>query len=188
VRLIGSIICTLATCVAGAAQSVNTTAKQCGADQTKPAEFVFAKVDDGHTWREYRSVENVRALDLDGGISAQLWEGQDGSFLVRTVEPGEDFWTNTEYCFNKNGKLDQLRFEVRTAWGWAFRLNGSVEDGAIHEDSTGFFDTTTEKPITRPVGADEVPDALKPTLYLQAKQLPFSKLLLKSQHAPACFK
>jgi hypothetical protein len=174
--------------MAGATSYVSATAKQCGVYPDKPAEFAFAKVNEKHSWREYRSIENVPVLDLDGGISAELWDGPSGSFIVRIVEPGEDFWTYTEYCFNKSGKLDYLGFELRTAWNWAFQLDGSVENGALHNNFEGFFSTRTKKPVRRPESANDVRDALKPTLYLQAKQLPFSKLLLKNPRAPACFK
>ena len=138
---------------------------------------MFAKVGYNDAWREYRSIEDVSDLDLDGGISAQLWEGKGGGLFIRTVEPGEDSWTYTEYCFTKSGKLGSVGFELRTARGWAFRLEAPVENGAIHEASSGFFSTETKQPVLKPEQADDFSDALKPTLYLQVKQLPFSKLL-----------
>jgi hypothetical protein len=52
-----------------------------------------------------------------------------------------------------------------------------VENGAIHDASSGFFSTQTGKPIAKPEEADDVSQAFTPTLYPQASQLPFSQLL-----------
>jgi hypothetical protein len=125
------------------------------------ARRVFAKLDDSEAWREYRSVEDVPALDPNDGISAQLWTGTGGTSFVHTVEPGEDFWIYTEYCFTKGGQLSRVEFELRTAWGWA----------------SGFFSTQTEKSICEAGQGDDVSHALMPTLYPQASQPLFSKLL-----------
>jgi hypothetical protein len=171
-RLVSVIFFVLATSNAGAA-----TAPRCGVNVHVPAQRVFAKVDDSEAWREYRSIEDVPALDPNGGISAQLWTGTGGTSFVRTVEPGEDFWIYTEYCFTKGGQLSRVGFELRTAWGWAYRLESPVENGTIHDASSGFFSTQTEKSIAKPEQADDVSQALRPTLYPQASQLPFSKLL-----------
>jgi hypothetical protein len=171
-RLASAIFFVLAATNAGAA-----TAPQCGVNVHVPAQRVFAKVNDSAVWREYRGIEGVPALDLNGGISAQLWTGTGGTSFVRVVEPAEDFWIYTEYCFAKGGQLRRVGFELRTAWGWAYRLESPVENGTIHDASSGFFSTQTEKSITKPEQADDVSQALKPTLYPQASQLPFSKLL-----------
>ena len=152
-------------------------APQCGVNTQVPAKRVFARVDTREPWREYRSIDKVPDLDLDGGISAQLWYGTSGSILIRTVEPGEDFWTYTDYCFAKWGRLNRLGFELRTAWGRAYRIEAPVEGGAIRDASRQFFDIETQEAIPRPEQADDVSDALKPTLYLQTRRLPFSKLL-----------
>ena len=136
-----------------------------------------AKVDASEAWREYRSIEDIPALNLNGGISAQLWTGTGGTSFVRTVEPGEDISIYTEYCFTDRGQLSRVGLEVRTAWGWAYRLESPVENGAIHDPSSGFFSTQTEKSIAKPEQADDVSQALRPTLYPQASQLPFSQLL-----------
>jgi hypothetical protein len=65
-RLVSAIFFVLATSNAGAA-----TAPRCGVNVHVPAQRVFAKVDDSEAWREYRSIEDVSALDPNGGISAQ---------------------------------------------------------------------------------------------------------------------
>jgi len=106
-----------------------------------------------------------------------MWRGDKETFLIRTDEPGEDFEAYTEYCFSKGGQLIHLAYELRTAWGWAFRMGGPVKDGAIHNDSSGFVSTKTDRPIPKPQSADDVPEALKPSLFLQANRLPFYELL-----------
>jgi hypothetical protein len=171
-RLIVVLFFASAVSAAGAA-----IAPQCGVNPEVPVKRVFAKVNYNDTWREYRSIDNVPELDLDGGISAQLWEDTDGSLLIRMVEPGEDFWTYTHYCFAKSGKLARVEFELHTACGWVYRLEAPIESGAIRDASSRFFDTKTKKVIPKPEQADDFSDALKPALYLQIKQLPFSKLL-----------
>jgi hypothetical protein len=50
--------------------------------------------------------------------------------------------------------------------------------GAIHTDSKEFFSTENEKPTPKPEAANDVRDALKPSMYLTLDRLPFSKLLL----------
>ena len=169
-RSIAAIFFALVANIAGAA-----LAPHCGVNTRDPARRVFAKIDDKNAWREYRSISHV--LALDGGISAQLWLGTDGRVFVRIAEPGEDFWAYTEYCFNRSGNLVRVNSERRRAWGWNYRLEGPVESGAIHAATSGFFSTQTDKPIPKPEEADDVSQALIPTLYLETKQLPFSKLL-----------
>jgi hypothetical protein len=179
-RSTASVFLALAAIVAGPAAN-----SQCSESTQGPANRVFAKVNDHGPWREYRGIESVPDLVLDGGISAQLWDEANGSFSIRTVEPGGDFWTYTNYCFVRSGELARLSFEVRTAWGWAYRLEGPVENGAIRATTSGFSDTKTGEPVPRPGQADDVSQALKPTLYLRARQFPFSNLLATPKSGPA---
>lgn len=176
-KYIGIILCVLASGVAEAKVPQSVSAKQCGVNMAEPANRVFAKVTDGQPWRGYKQIEDVPTLDLGSGMSAQLWKGRNGNLLVRTVEPGEDFWAYTEYCFSKGGQLEDVTYELRTAWGWAFRIEGPIKHGSLDAKSKGFFSTETEKPMARPSGADDIPEALKPRLYLKANELPFSGLI-----------
>jgi hypothetical protein len=178
--LIVVTFCVFASGFADARTPQAATEQRCGIDLRQPAQRVFAKVDDQQPWREYKRLEDVPELALGFGISAEMWRGAKQTFLISTDEPGDDFDAYTEYCFDKGGKLISLAYELRTAWGWAFRMGGLVQNGDIHTDSIGFFSTKTEKPIPKPqspVSADEVRNALKPTLFLQANQLPFFELL-----------
>lgn len=162
--------------VQGATPQANTE-QRCGIETKRQAQMVFAKVDDQQPWKEYQRAEDIPELSLGFGISAEAWTGQNHALLIRIEEPGEDFNAYTEYCFDPRGQLVHLAYELRTAWGWGFRTGGPVIGGAIHADSRVFFNTENERPIPRPEGAEDVRDALKPSLYLTLDRLPFSKLL-----------
>lgn len=138
---------------------------------------VFARVDDHSVWREFRTIEEVPELGNDGGISGQFWRDSRGNALAYTVEPGEDFWIYTRYCFNAAGELQGVGFEIRTAWDWGYQLEGAALNGELRIQSAHFFDTSNDRPISRPNGADDIPEALKPTLYLTVTKLPFANLL-----------
>ena len=99
--------------------------------------------------------------------------------LIRMEEPGEDFAAYTDYCFDKDGQLVALKFVLRTAWGWGFREEGPVMKGQLITQTSEFFDTSSEAPVKRPEQADDIPDALKPSLYVRKSRLPFAKLLPK---------
>ncbi len=144
----------------------------------------WAKTGDQEAWQEFRSIEAVPALDPDGGVSAQLWRDKTGSSSVYMVEPGEDFWTYTRYCFDKTGQLERVGFEVRTAWGWGYRMEGQVIKGTLRSDSAEFFSTGDQRPIPKPEGASDISEALKPRLYLTMRKLPFAHLFAHSSESP----
>lgn len=171
------IVCVFATGVVQGATPQANTEQRCGIETKQPPQRVFAKVDDQQPWKEYKRVEEIPELSLGFCTSAEAWTGQNHGLLIRTEEPGEDFIAYTEYCFAPGGLLVHLAYELRTAWGWGFRTGGPVVGGAIHTDSKVFFSTDNEKPIPKPEGADDVRDALKPSVYLTLDHLPFSKLL-----------
>jgi hypothetical protein len=177
VRRMYSQFIVLAFCILPPAVGSAATQEWCGANASLPALRVFATAGSPVAWQEYANIGGVPDSGSDEGISAELWKGVGGSLLIRTVEAGEDFWTYTEYCFNNSGHLRRVKFEVRTAWGWAYRVEGTIKNRAVHALSSGFIETKTEKTIPRPPDADNIPGALSPTLYLHAKRLPFSKLL-----------
>jgi len=124
-------------------------------------------------------VKDVPQLELGFGKFALVWAGLDGKALIFLEEPNEDFTAYTDYCFDKAGQLVALRFELRTAWGWGYREEGTFVRGKLTPQTSGFFSTTNEAPITRPEQAADVADALKPHLYVRKSQLPFVKLLPK---------
>jgi hypothetical protein len=140
-----------------------------------PQARTFATLGDPLRWGEYKSIGDVPALGTDGGKSAQVWVDGQGRPQVYMVEPAEDFWTYTRYCFDKSGQLIRVGFEVRTAWGWGYQLEGAVSGGVQHPHSSGFFSTENGKPIRKPKDADDVPNALNPELYLTFSKLPFAR-------------
>jgi hypothetical protein len=176
--LLASVLCLLAvTTTTAASTGKNATAQRCGVDQDEPAQRIFADPDGKHGWREFQQITDVPELELGFGESARLWAGGDGNLLIRAEEPGEDFAAYTDYCFNKAGQLVQIRFELRTAWGWGYRQEGPIAKGSIVAQTSEFFSTKTGESITKPDQAADVADALRPHLYLLKSQLPFSKLL-----------
>jgi hypothetical protein len=147
----------------------------CGVNEDTVAKRVFAKVNDDAPWREFANMQAVP--EIVNGVSAQVWNGPKDSLIVRTAEPGEDFWSFTDYCFDQGGNLTRIRFQLRTAWGWGFRVDEAVENSALRNKSETFFDTKTQKPIARPDQADDIREAMQPTIYSRVSRLPFSQLL-----------
>lgn len=174
-RSFGLFIFAFGTAVAAAAPI-----QPCSLNFLVPPDRVFAQMSGTNAWQEYQSIDKVPDLGTDGGISAELWRRSDGNLSVRTDEPGEDFLIYTRYCFLKDGRLERIAFEIRTAWGWGCRLNAAIEKGAIHASRSEFFDTATERSIPRPEQANDIAEALKPKLYLSAEQLPFFSLITGS--------
>ena len=154
------------------------TAQRCGVKQDEAAIRIFAD-SDGHGWHEYQDIKSVPELQLNGGTSAQLWVGNRGRSLVSIQEPEEDFTAYSDYCFDKSGHLVQLRYELRTAWGWGYRVEGSFADRKLNSEISQFFNTKTDQPINKPDDADNIPEALKPHIYPRKSGLPFFKLLSK---------
>jgi len=178
-QLASAVYLFAATISAHASTIKSQTAQQCEVEQDRPAQRIFADSDGQHGWREYRSVKDVPELQLGFGQLARFWAGLNGKALIRLEEPGEDFNAYTDYCFGKTGHLLSLRFELRTAWGWGFREEGPVLNGTLRPRMSEFFNTKDEQPVTRPEQADDVPDALKPQVYVQMSRLPFAQLLSK---------
>ncbi len=153
----------------------------CDVNPTGAAQRVFAQIDEKHSWREFAKVESVPSLDLEGGISGEVWNEANSIMLVRTAKPGEDFWIYTKYCFAQDGSLVYCELEVRTAWGWGYHAGGPVTDGRFHAVAENFFETEKNQSILKPQSAGDISDSLKPTIYPVAQQLPFWKLLEKSK-------
>ena len=155
-----------------------TTARVCGVDQSHDAQLYFADPVGTKKWREYRR-EMLPKLSNDAGEGAQVWLGRGGSTLVKIELPGDDYLIATDYCFDPTGRLVHLRLEVRTAWDWAYREEGAVRNGILSASSSEFFSPNSNKPISGPVQAVDVPELRKPRIYPRKSQLPFSKLLPK---------
>jgi hypothetical protein len=174
-----SFFCTfLLTCCLAAQAKLTQTAQRCGANQDQPPARVYADFD-GKGWREYKDVKSVPELELNIGSAVQIWPGADANLLVHLQEPGDDFAAYTDYCFDKEGNLVQLRYELRTAWGWGYRQEGPLANDSLKLKIREFFNTKTGQHIERPNQASDVSDALKPRIYRRKSQLPFFKILPK---------
>ena len=151
----------------------------CGISRSQPAERIFANSDRKHAWREYRCIKEVPELENDFGEFVQLWTSHNGNVLITIQTPGEDFTSYTNYCFDSGGQLTQLTFQLRTAWGWGYRVECFVSKGRFAQKTSEFFSTETEKPIPKPDQANSVPGALRPKIFMREARLPFFKLLAK---------
>jgi hypothetical protein len=154
------------------------TALRCGVDQEQKAQRFFADPQGKNKWREYPDLDSVPELNGDeGGALARLWSGSNDNLLVSIEEPGQDFARYTDYCFDRSGQLTQVRFELRTAWGWGYRKEGPILKGSLAPKSSGYFSTKTEMRIASPEQSRDIPDALKPRIYLRKSKIPFFSLL-----------
>jgi len=66
-----------------------------------------------------------------------------------------------------------------TAWGWGYREEGPFAAMKLKPNTSEFFSTKTEQPVSKPEEADDIPEALKPSVYPKKSLLPFFKLLSK---------
>ena len=151
---------------------------------------IFAKTNERSAWREYQSSEELPTLELNSGMSAQFWKERDKSGSVYIVEPGQDFWTYTHYCFDKRGELEGVAFEIRTPLGWGHRTEGEVTNYGFDTRQFEYFSLRNGKTIPKPPGVGKIPDELKPVLYREVTELPFASLLTdvkkqRSKRAPS---
>jgi len=153
-------------------------AAPCDMNPGEPAQRVFAQVDAQHDWAEYKSIQAVPQLSLNGGVSAEIWMAPKKDMLVRTVAPGKDFQAYTESCYSGRGYLVYVRYELRTAWGWYYRAEGPIIMSRFHRSTEQYFDAKSNQPlVVRPQQADDFPDMLIPVLQMRSELLPFAKLL-----------
>jgi hypothetical protein len=157
---------------------VAVAAPACNVKAKIPAKArIFARTNEQSEWREYPAMADVPQLDLDSGMSAQFWQPKKGSASVYVTAPGEEFWVYTRYCFSGDGKLENVSFEIRTPLGWGHRSAGSITGTGFKPSSSQFFSTRNGKTIAKPAGVNDMPQDVKPTLYLKVSELPFAGLL-----------
>lgn len=172
------LACVFCSFTAQAAES--HIARRCGVNDDRRAARIFAAPDERGGWHEYRDVKSIPALQLNSGSAARLWFGEDGNALIRFQEPEEDFSAFTAYCFDKTGNLFYVRYELRTAWGWGFREEGSFANGHLTPEQSEFFSTETGRAISRPEQTSDIPEALNPRIFPTKAALPFINLLSRS--------
>src|SRR5258705_11565717 len=68
-----------------------------------------AKVDASEAWREYRSIEDIPALNLNGGVFAPLWTGTGGNSFGCPIAPRQGTSLYTKYCFSHRAPLSRCR-------------------------------------------------------------------------------
>jgi hypothetical protein len=156
------------------------TARVCGADQSRPPGMVFADPHGDGEWRKFSALADVPELEDDAGDAALVWPGQKGNLLVRVIEPGEEYWIRTDYCFDGDGRLVQVRFDFRTLGEWGYREEGPIRGGELASETSQFFDQKTQARIALPDTAT-YGESLKPQLYLRRSELPFAALLPSGQ-------
>ncbi len=163
--------------VIGMAQ-VATAAPACNVRAKVPAaDHIFAITSDGAAWREYRSTGDVPELKLDSGMSAEVWQHRKKTRSVYIVEPGQDFWSYTRYCFDDEGQLEGVGFEVSTPLGWGIRSEGTASGNGFDPSTVEFISLKNGKVIPKPAGVGHAPFSLKPRVYLTLRDLPFASLL-----------
>lgn len=147
----------------------------CGADFDRAAKRIFANAN-GKGWKEYASIRQVPVLDGSNGEQLVVVKSSvAGSHYVETEMYGEDSAHYQQSCYDRDGALRSLHYEMRTAWGWGYdevrRLSNS---GKLVYRSNYFFETSSNQKITRPAQASEVPDFLKPEIYKTFGSLPIT--------------
>jgi len=158
--------------------SIGMAAPSCSVREKAPKNARnFARSSEQDTWQEYKSSEEVPDLNLDTGMSAQFWQAKNKSGSAYTVQPGQDFALLTRYCFDREGVLESVDFEVRTPLGWGRRIEGSISGKDFSPRTAEFFDLKNGKAMPKPNGVGEAPATLTPTIYLKVTDLPFAPLL-----------
>jgi len=137
----------------------------------------FATTGDQSDWQEYRGLDMIPELSSARGMSARFWQHKHGTPSVIIEEPGQDFQIVTRYCFDEEGQLKSVGFEIRTALGWGHREEGTVLGGVFYESSSEFFRLKDGKTTPQPDFVGGVPPSLQPKLYLSVSELPFAGLL-----------
>jgi len=138
---------------------------------------VFAKLSGDSPWHEYRTLESVPEPTGAGLTYAQYWLDKDGAPSAFMLEMDQDYSKYVRYCFSSGNQLESIGFVVTTTWGWGYKMDGTVMQGALQVESSGFFNTYSFDTIPRPDGASAHADALNLALYLETSKLPFAALL-----------
>jgi hypothetical protein len=160
-----------------ACAATTQTAQKCGAKPEESAQRVFADPDGLNHWREYKGLKAVPEGNPDGAVFARIWAGSNGQDYVLVQWRNQDWTWSAEYCFDGSGRLTQLRYELRTAWGWGRREEGPFANRKFAPETSEFFDTESERPIKRPEMAADVGSDLEPKIYRKKSRLPFSRLI-----------
>lgn len=165
---------------ANATPQVRVLMAHCLSDLNQSFERTFANPD-LKGWKEYSNPKEVPPLNLENGEQAfMVTVNSSGKKYVRSVAYGEDSATYQSYCYDQAGVLRSLSFEMRTAWGWGYEEQKAFGvSGITVQHKKRFFDTASNRAITRPRQADDVPNFLKPEIYSSFNTLPFIAIFKK---------
>ena len=150
-------------------------AKVCGVDVGNAATGVYAR----QKSKGWESFANVKAIPKDAGKEmAQYWRGEQGGLVQMAMRDGQ-FTRYHEYCFDGEGRLTRLTYEIRArSDGWGYATTGTVnEAGHMTPASSRFFGLRTNLTIPRPPESMDVGWLLHPKIYKRLDKLPFAKLM-----------
>ena len=168
----------LVICTTAANARLSTVAERCGANTRQSPKWVFADAAGKREWRPYSAPVDVPEIKTDAGESALVWTAGSRRLFVEINQPGEDFVVVSNYCYDKSGALIAFSLDVRTAWGWGYFEQGVVVNGSAEPTVSRFFNTKSEASIAKPLQAADIPEALKPQVYLRKSSLPFAEFLV----------
>ena len=146
-------------------------AQACGLDFDKalPKSFIFSLASG---WRPYIQSRPPEPEDDQSLYTVRFDES--GRHYVHAFTSSGDFDIYQDDCFRECGKLEFFHFEFRTSWGWGYEeLRKYNPAGKNLETSTRFFNTEDEKTIAQPGNAKEAAAAMKPSIHMDFKSMPF---------------
>lgn len=156
--------------------SASRTAGDCRGNLDQTPQKILADHEGSGSWHQYGKATDIPPLY--NGSAAFVWPGAGGKLFLALQDWSEGSHSYTDYCSDPSGKLWRLRHELRTVWGWRVRTEGSTIDRKLRAESSKFFETGKDQMIPRAEMADDMPDALRPTLYFSKTRLPFYKFLI----------
>lgn len=132
---------------------------------------ILEQVDDSN-WKQ---VER-ESTDLQGDVVsvARVY----GAGPIRRVTISSSIAGDIEeaslYCFQVDGRIDELRFEARTAWGWGYKKEISYHSGRTHS-AEQYFDLRTRRPLKKGTEESWIAEHVQECLFVS--KLPFYSLL-----------
>ncbi len=159
-------------------------AEQCAPDLSKVTERLFANPG-VKTWNEYPTAGQIpRFAGSQGEMVIAVKSSSSGRHFVRTVEFGQDNVRYQANCYDPDGGLISVHYEMRTAWGWGYEDKRTFSSATkMSNRSTRFFDLKNNQEIKRPGQAGDVPDFMKPSIYNNFASLPIAGALKQKVNA-----
>jgi hypothetical protein len=171
-------------CAFAQTSAPKSLAAQCAPDLERVQERIFANPG-GKGWHEYGSLKQLRQMSGHNGEQMMAVKtSASGQHFVRTVEYGDDSARFQGDCYDGNGQLRSLHYEMRTGRGWGYEDVRSFDGrGKLLRHATRFFDTRTQNKIDRPSEAKDMPNVLRPAVRNQFESLPIAGILKQNATA-----